>query len=229
MPKPKGIRVEGKDIYTVNFAEYLPPVLKHDPKMKSLAEAVAAEALKVSGGIENVLIYARIDELQEELLDILAFDMHIDWYDYSFPVEVKRDIVKNSVKVHKKMGTKYAVEKALESIYPDSYVQEWWEYGGKPFTFKVVLNMTQAKVIMNNTIFDVYKTVQIYKRLSAHLENIEVFYRSKDKCKSVCYAKIGNTICIKEKPAKDLMLLSNSKLVAVQKIGTTISLKTKEV
>ena len=105
MPNPKGIRKAGRDIYTVNFADYLPGALKHDPKMRAIAEAVTKEALTVSGEIENVLIYSRIDELPEELIDILAYDMHVDWYDYSFPLKVKRDILKGSVKVHKKMGT----------------------------------------------------------------------------------------------------------------------------
>ena len=111
MPNPKGIRNAGRDMYTVNFADYLPGALKQDPKIKAIAEAVTKEALTVSGEIENVLIYSRIDELPEALIDILAYDMHVDWYDYSFPLKVKRDILKSSVKVHKKMGTKYAVEK----------------------------------------------------------------------------------------------------------------------
>ena len=112
MARPEGIRNAGRDIFTVDFADYLPGALKQDPKIRAVAEAVAKEALEVSGGIENVLVYHRIDELPEALVDILAYDMHVDWYDYSFPLKVKRDILKGSVKVHKKMGTKYAVEKA---------------------------------------------------------------------------------------------------------------------
>ena len=108
MPNPKGIRNAGRDMYTVNFADYLPGALKQDPKIKAIAEAVTKEALTVSGEIENVLIYSRIDELPEALVDILAYDMHVDWYDYSFPLKVKRDILKSSVKVHKKMGTQRA-------------------------------------------------------------------------------------------------------------------------
>ena len=112
MPNPKGIRNAGRDIYTVNFADYLPEALKQDPKTRAIAEAVTREALTVSGEIENVLINP-------------AYDMHVDWYDYSFPLKVKRDILKGSVKVHKKMGTKYAVEKALGALYPQSEVEEW--------------------------------------------------------------------------------------------------------
>ena len=138
MADGKGIRSPGRDIYSVNFADYLPETLKRDPKMKALAAAVTEQMLGVSGEIDNVLIYSRIDELPEELIDILAFDMHVDWYDYSYPLAAKRDILKNSVKVHKKMGTKYAIEKGLSGLYPISEVEEWFEYGGQPHHFHIV-------------------------------------------------------------------------------------------
>ena len=54
-------------IYESDFTKYLPQPLTHDPKMIALAKAAADELLQVSGAVENVLIYSRIDELPEEL------------------------------------------------------------------------------------------------------------------------------------------------------------------
>ena len=174
MPNPKGIRNAGRDIYTVNFADYLPEALKQDPKTRAIAEAVTREALTVSGEIENVLIYSRIDELPEALIDILAYDMHVDWYDYSFPLKVKRDILKGSVKVHKKMGTKYAVEKALGALYPQSEVEEWYQYEGEPHHFHIVCDVTENRVTASFQ--EIVKAVMMYKRLSSHLD--EVVYQA---------------------------------------------------
>lgn len=174
MPNQKGIRKAGQDIYTVNFADYLPGALKHDPKMRAIAEAVTKEALTVSGEIENVLIYSRIDELPEELIDILAYDMHVDWCDYSFPLKVKRDILKGSVKVHKKMGTKYAVEKALGALYPQSEVEEWYQYEGQPHHFHIVCDVTENRVTASFQ--EIINAVMMYKRLSSHLD--EVVYQA---------------------------------------------------
>ena len=174
MTNPKGIRNAGRDIYTVNFADYLPGALKQDPKIKAIAEAVTKEALTVSGEIENVLIYSRIDELPEALIDILAYDMHVDWYDYSFPLKVKRDILKSSVKVHKKMGTKYAVEKALGALYPQSEVEEWYQYEGEPHHFHIVCDVTENRVTASFQ--EIINAVMMYKRLSSHLD--EVVYQA---------------------------------------------------
>lgn len=178
MPNPKGIRKAGQDIYSVNFAEYLPDALKHDPKMRAIAEAVTKEALSVSNEIEKVLIYSRIDELPEALIDILAYDMHVDWYDYSFPLSVKRALLKGSVKVHKKMGTKYAVESVLQSIHPKSHIEEWFEYGGSHHCFRIVINADnkEYEIDLNKII----KNVNLYKRLAAHLESVNL-ERKKEK------------------------------------------------
>jgi len=169
------IRSPGRDIYSVNFADYLPKTLKQDQKMKALAAAVTEQMLGVSAEIDNVLIYSRIDELPEELIDILAFDMHVDWYDYSYPLAAKRNILKNSVKVHKKMGTKCAVETALSALYSDNKVIEWFEYGGKPYTFRIQVNVTDTYEPIENK-NKLVKAINIYKRLTAHLDSIVYFF-----------------------------------------------------
>ena len=174
MNNPRGITEAGRDIYTVNFADYLPAALKHDPKMRAIAETVTREALRVSGETENVLIYSRIDDLPEALIDILAYDMHVDWYDYSYPLKVKRDILKGSVRVHKKMGTKYAIEKALGALYPQSEVEEWYQYEGEPHHFHIVCDVTENRVTASFQ--DIINAVMMYKRLSSHLD--EVVYQA---------------------------------------------------
>lgn len=157
-------------IYDVDFTKYLPEALKKDPKMVALAKTAAAGLLEASGLVENVLIYSRFDELPEELVDILAYDLHVDWYDFNYPLEAKRDLVKNSVKVHKKMGTKYAIETALGSLFPESEVEEWFQYEGEPGHFHIVLDVTDQKITADYNA--IIRAVKLYKRLSAHMDEL---------------------------------------------------------
>lgn len=166
------------DIYHIDFTQIFPTALQHDPKMIALAKGLAAEALTVSGHINDVLIYARFDELSEALVDILAYDMHVDWYDYDMPLKVKREVVKNSVKVHKRMGTKYAVETALGSVWPESEVEEWFEYGGEPHHFRIVCDVTESYITVSFK--RLVQAVYMYKRLSSHLES--VVYQARIAC-----------------------------------------------
>ena len=55
-------------------------------------------------------------------------------------LEVKRKLIRESLHQHRVKGTKYAVEKLLRDLCRGATVQEWYEYGGKPFFFKVNLH-----------------------------------------------------------------------------------------
>ena len=123
----------------------------------------------ISANQEN-LVEVRFDELPEELVDILAYDLHVDWYDYNYPLEAKRDLVKNSVKVHKKMGTKYAIETALGSLFPESEVEEWFQYEGEPGHFHIVLDVTNQRITADYAA--IIRAVKMYKRLSAHMDEL---------------------------------------------------------
>ena len=69
------------DLYSVDFTRALPPVLKNDPNMLAIATVIAEQLQATAQQIRKNIIYARIDELEEPILDILAYDLHVDWYD----------------------------------------------------------------------------------------------------------------------------------------------------
>lgn len=158
------------DIYHIDFTRIFPGALQHDPKMLALAKGLAAEALTVSGHLNDVLIYSRFDQLPEELVDILAYDMHVDWYNYEDPLEVKRQTVKNSVKVHKRMGTKYAVETAIQAFFPGATVQEWFDYEGEPHHFQITIPLPGG--ITPEILEDLKRRIWHVKRLSSWLDTI---------------------------------------------------------
>lgn len=157
-------------INDTDFSKILPNVLQNDESILAIAKATTSKLLDISNLLENVQIYTNIDNLPEGIVDILAYDMHVDWYDETYPLDVKREVVKSSVIVHKKMGTKYAVEKALRAVHPDSSIEEWFEYNGNPFCFRIICDTTKSKIEASYE--DIVNTVKMYKRLSAHPESV---------------------------------------------------------
>ena len=158
------------DIKTADFLLSFPPALKKDEKMLALGRLVAEELHISAWEAEKNVIYANIDSLSETWLDVLAYDLHVDWYDYDYPIEAKRAIIKDSVRVHQKLGTKAAVERALGGIHPQSEIEEWFSYNGKPYCFRIVLDTTNSRVAADYD--EIVKTVDIYKRLTAHLDGL---------------------------------------------------------
>lgn len=144
-----------------------PYSLTRDTDKVKLADAVAGELIKAIAQSEYAAIFPRIDELPEEVLDILAADLKIQWYEVDAPVWNKRQAVKECMLVHKYKGTKYAVEMALKSVYNDVKVVEWFEYGGEPYHFKVIIYDSSND---REKLARVLSKVQYYKNLRSVLE-----------------------------------------------------------
>lgn len=155
-----------------------PLALQKDPKMVALAHSIANVLEQRLDEIDLGQIYTRIDQLPEDLLDILAKDFAVDWYDRSYTLEEKRKTIKGSFYVHRHRGTKAAVEKAISAIYPNPEVLEWFEYGGNPYHFK--LRITVDFATLNQTKHQqVLKKISCYKNLRSHLDGVVYSIESK--------------------------------------------------
>ena len=129
-----------------NMMQQFPIALQKDPKTVALGQAIAKVMESRQDEIDSLRIYTRIDELPEWLLDILARDFAVDWYDRSYTLEEKRKTIKDSFYVHRHRGTKAAVERAISAIYPNPKVLEWFEYGGDPYHFKLRITVDFAAI-----------------------------------------------------------------------------------
>lgn len=123
-----------------NLLWSLPAVLQQDRSVHALAEGAAEELSKLPSEVDQLTIYPRIDTLPEDLLDILAQDFKVDWWDYNYTLAEKRQTLKDSFLVHRRLGTKWAIQTALSAIYPDSTVEPWFTYGGDPYYFRLCIN-----------------------------------------------------------------------------------------
>ncbi len=153
-----------------NLMASLPKVLQDDESMAALAQSVAAVLEKRKDEIRTIAIYPRIDELPEDLLDILAKDFKVDWWDKSYSLETKRDILKTSWHTHRILGTKEAAVTALRTLYDEFDIKEWWEYGGEPGYFKIETHSFQLICELDKFVSALFAV----KRLSAHLEKVNV-------------------------------------------------------
>ena len=158
-----------------NMMASLPQVLRDDESVAALATSVAAVLEKRKEEIGSIAIYPRIDELPADLLNILANDFKVDWWDASYDLEKKRQTLKNSWHVHRILGTKAAVVTARADIYTDFNLLEWWEYGGKPGYFRIETN-NYRDAFNNLDMF--FATLNKVKRLSAHLDRVNINFES---------------------------------------------------
>ncbi len=157
-----------------NLLATLPAVLAADDNMAALAAAVARILAERPEEIRALLIYSRISSLPEELLDILAYDFKVDWWDPDYNLAQKRRTLEESWYVHRILGTKAAVQRAISSVYPDSTVQEWFDYDGKPYHFRLTIDTTNEAITAKKRV-RLLARLNYYKNLRSHLDGIRYY------------------------------------------------------
>ena len=104
----------------------------------------------------------------------------LDWYDTGYSVEQKRRIIKTALTVRRLMGTVGAVKMQADAIYPGTMLEEWFEYGGQPGTFRLYINVTDTTEEHPAIIYspaEMERRLITAKRWSAHLESLSYMVR----------------------------------------------------
>lgn len=131
------------DINNINVVDLLPNSLQNDDSIRAAAQAIDGELKAVSNLCMVPAIFSRIDELSSDVLDHMAwqFDSKI-WRD-SWPVNLKRSVIKTVISEKSKKGTRQALENAVESMGTAVAITEWFETTpqGTPHTFDVTITV----------------------------------------------------------------------------------------
>lgn len=157
------------DLSNLSLIDLQTEMMKEDPTTIAMCEALNPQFKQLDQEVKLLFIYSRINDLDEKTLDELAWQTSIDWYDTTADIEIKRKLVKSAIKIHKTIGTPYAVETLIETYFGDGYVQEWFEYGGDPYMFKVVTSNSAVTAELANQFI---KVLNKSKNTRSHLEQI---------------------------------------------------------
>lgn len=121
----------------VTLRDLLPPSFQNDPDAVAASKAVESHYHRLYQAASAAMVFSNLDNLPESWLDELANDMHVDFYDFSLPIESRRELVRQSIPMHRKKGTPWAVNELVRIVFGDGHVEEWFEYGGEPYHFRV--------------------------------------------------------------------------------------------
>lgn len=166
------------DIYEVSLLDILPPNLKQDHDMIAAAKAVDNDFSLLVNDVKQCILLPRIEEIDDNnTLDLLAWQMHVDFYDSTLPIETKQQLIKNSNNLHRTKGTPAAVEKAAKIVFGRSWIDEWFDYGGNPYYFKVNVEATNRGASKNDLDL-LERLIEAYKNKRSWLEVINIFLTS---------------------------------------------------
>lgn len=153
------------------FADLLPGSLSGDATVRAAAEALDSVLDATTRTIPTLLLYARLAHdtgfiepvamlpplarlteaaggpapLPDDLLDHLAWQLHVENYETAVDTPAKRRLIAASLLLHRRRGTPWAVRTALETaLRMPTAIRQWWEYEGRPYFFRVRLDVSGA-------------------------------------------------------------------------------------
>ena len=150
--------------------EILPSSLKVDKKAESIVEAADKVIKELLPLIEKVLIVPNIDNVPSNILDLLAWQFHLEGYELAQTDEQKRNMIKKAIELHRYKGTKWAIKKVFEFLDIKATLKEWFEFNGEPYTFSVSLE----GVISDDTpIAKLIELIDEYKNVRSKLAKFD--------------------------------------------------------
>ena len=164
-----------KTIENIRWLEIIPPAIRNDPQIQAMDAALTPQLQEVSQAIQDCIILARLDELSEPIVDLLAWQYHVDFYEINLGIEQKRNLVRNSIDVHRHKGTPYAIEQVVEAVYGNCNLKEWFEYGGEPYFFRIDVTLTEECVDKTKA-KRVLKAIESVKNTRSWLEKLAFYY-----------------------------------------------------
>lgn len=164
----------------------LPPYMKNNSDVQAISYACKMAMQKMIQFSSLTSLYANIDNLVPELLDLMALELGTQYYDEDMPVNTKRKLIKNTLAWYKKAGTPSAVKELIEVVFGEGEIVEWFNYTEPPYTphtFEIVTDAT----VTEEAIEYFLSVIKKVKNTRSHLRNIQ----SKRRIDAVWFAGPG--------------------------------------
>ena len=144
-----------------------------------------------------IIIYL-IDNVNSTALPHLAEQFHITgnegWLLTGNKFE-QRQLIKESIKIHKIKGTKAAVKNVLKVLNFEGNIQEWFEYSGEPYHFKIYI-LLKDRTYNSETFNSLVEMIYEYKNVRSVLEEINIESQFTCKPNWLTYTDAENEVIV---------------------------------
>ena len=192
-----------------SILDLVPESLSADPGMAAIVQALDPELAAATKAVPELLLFARLARVSEEglfaplarlaekagglpdlpenVLDLLAWQLHVDGYEIAQSYEDKRRMVNSSLLMHRRKGTPWAVAEALRVLgYADARIiegasvcrydgeivhdgAEEYSVGNRWAYFDVEVDLGASAGISIEAMRRIRAAVEVWKNVRSHL------------------------------------------------------------
>ena len=186
-----------KKLNEITIADLMPDSISKDAEVSATSRAIDPQLKAISEAVDKPLILASIDELSEGVLEHLAVQYDVTAWNSAWDIDTKRAVLKTAIADKRKMGTRGAVQRAIEAVAPIATITEWWQdtSGDMPaHTFKIDL-LQEGSAVDAETQASVIAQVNEAKPVRSHytfttIQNAESGLYFAGVLRSIAYARV---------------------------------------
>ncbi|MBS5301299.1 MAG: phage tail protein [Clostridiaceae bacterium] len=145
------------------------PVNLVTPETKALSYAFANAQKKMLEFAKAIHIYAELSKVPERVLDLMALELGTQYYEQSFPRDMKEKLILQTMVWYMHAGTPSVLDEFLGTVLDGGYIEEWYDYGGSPYFFRAYA-LTGDQEFSPGYASDVKHQIEAYKNVRSWLE-----------------------------------------------------------
>lgn len=153
----------------IDLERVIPAFMREDENFQGFMYALENEMKRIFTSIDLIKLYTNLDGIAEDILDEIAWQFNIPEYEKTFDIETKRALINGCMSIHHKRGTVSAVQEVAAKLFGNAEIEEWFEYGGEPYHFKVTTTNISSSDEMLDLLTRIIKSTQ---NVRSHLEQV---------------------------------------------------------
>lgn len=147
-------------IQDASLYEILPFNIKSDNiEVQALSFAIQQSLLMICKFSDGVRVIAAIDDMPEKIIDNLAVELNLPCFHPESSLSVKRALVKDAFIWHTIAGTASAIRRYFLTISQDTDIQEWFDYGGDPYHFRIIATVPEDQDVTEDILIDIAQQI----------------------------------------------------------------------
>lgn len=125
----------------IGLYKLLPKLLREDDFSRCLSEVIDQYIKEIDDVYNGLFLMHNLDQFDDRVLDEIAKDRSIVWYDSALPIKHKANIIKNYRSTYKNLGTESAILQLIHDYWGSAgSIDNWYDYGGSHHRFKITIN-----------------------------------------------------------------------------------------
>lgn len=148
--------------------------------------AIDRQMAKLNHFSERIRMWTDLEHADPGYYGHMAASIRALYYNSSYDDETKRNILKNAMNVNRYSGSRKGIEQLMSDIYGQAEFHPWYEYGGRPYHFKITTDTVLTEDMMERFA----EILERVKRLRSILDDVEI-HRAIDQPYCFCVNSVS--------------------------------------